>query len=59
MDNLNSSDFWSHQTNYSGSGDIIIDTTKFEPGDDIKYLSAPHTILNSIQRLVRNMKFFH
>ena len=55
MDNLSSSDFGLHQTNYSGSGDIIIDTTKkFEPGDDIKYLSASHTILNSIQRLARN-----
>ena len=55
MDNLNSSDFGLHQTNYSGGGDITIDTTKkFEPGDDIKYLSASHTILNSIQRLVRN-----
>ena len=55
MDNLNSSDFGLHQTNYSGSGDVTIDTTKkFEPGDDIKYLSASHTILNSIQRLIRN-----
>lgn len=54
MKNLNSSDFGLHETNYSGNGNIMIDTTKtFEPGDDIKFLSVSHTILNSIQRLSR------
>ncbi len=52
MKNLASSEFGLHETNYSGNGNIVIDTTKkFEPGDDIKHLSASHTLLNSIQRL--------
>ena len=52
MKNLASSEFGLHETNYSGNGSIVIDTTKkFEPGDDIKHLSVSHTLLNSIQRL--------
>ncbi|HET6518162.1 MAG TPA: VWA domain-containing protein [Nitrosopumilaceae archaeon] len=52
MKDLTSDDFGLHETNYSGDGNVIIDTTKkFEPGDDIKFLSTPHTLLNSIQRI--------
>lgn len=52
MKDLTSDDFGLHETNYSGDGNVIIDTTKkFEPGDDIKFLSVPHTLLNSIQRI--------
>ena len=52
MKNLNSAEFGLHETAYSGNGNLIIDTTKkFELGDDIKHLSAPHTLLNSIQRI--------
>lgn len=52
MSNLDPSDFGLHETDYSGNGTITMDSTKkFEPGEDIKHLSTPHTILNSIQRL--------
>ncbi len=52
MKDLTSDSFGLHETCYSGNGDVIIDTTKqFEPGDDIKFLSVPHTLLNSIQRI--------
>ena len=52
MKDLTSDDFGLHETNYSGDGNVIIDTTKkFEPGDDIKFLSTPHTLLNSVQRI--------
>ena len=52
MKDLTSDDFGLHETNYSGDGNVTIDTTKkFEPGDDIKFLSTPHTLLNSVQRI--------
>lgn len=51
MKDLSSSEFGMHETNFSGTGNVIIDSTKrFEPGNDIKFLSVPHTILNSVQR---------
>jgi len=57
MKNLNSADFGLHETIYSGSGNVIIDsTTKFEPGNDIKFLSAPQTILNSVRRISKQNK---
>ena len=52
MKDLTSDDFGLHETNYSGDGSVTIDSTqKFEPGDDIKFLSTPHTLLNSVNRL--------
>ena len=55
MKNLNSAEFGLHETAYSGNGNLIVDTTKkFELGDDVKHLSAPHTLLNSIQRISKN-----
>lgn len=52
MNDLNSSEFGFHETNNSGNGSIVIDSTKkYEIGDDVHYLSVPSTILNSIQRL--------
>lgn len=54
MRNLDSSDLGLHETDRPGSGSIVSDSTKkFEPGNDIKHLSAQHTILNSIMRLAR------
>jgi len=54
MKDLTSDDFGLHETNYSGDGNVTIDTTKkFEHGDDVKFLSVPHTILNTIQRISR------
>ncbi len=52
MKNLDSSDFGLHETNFSGNGNIVIDSTrKFEPGDEIKHISVSKTILNTIQRI--------
>ena len=43
-----------HETKKIGTGSVIQDTTKkFEPGDDIKFLNVPQTILNSIQRIAK------
>ena len=55
MKNLSSSEYGLHETKNAGDGNVTMDTTKrFEPGDDIKYLSVPQTILNSIKRLSKN-----
>ena len=44
----------SHETKNVGTGSVMQDTTKkFEPGDDIKFLNVPQTVLNSIQRIAR------
>jgi uncharacterized protein with von Willebrand factor type A (vWA) domain len=52
MKDLNSSELGMHETNFSGHGNVIIDTTKkFVQGNEIKFLSAPQTLLNSVQRL--------
>jgi len=57
MRNLKQSDFGFHETTFSGDGNVVIDSTrKFEPGNDIKYLSAHQTLLNSIQRLSNENK---
>jgi len=43
-----------HETKKIGAGSVIQDTTKkFEPGDDIKFLNVPQTVLNSIQRIAK------
>ncbi len=43
-----------HETKNVGIGSVMQDTTKkFEPGDDIKSLNVPQTVLNSIQRIAR------
>ena len=43
-----------HETKNVGTGSVMQDTTKkFEPGDDIKSLNVPQTVLNSIQRIAR------
>jgi uncharacterized protein with von Willebrand factor type A (vWA) domain len=52
MKDLNSSEVGFHETKLTGNGNILIDTTKkLEPGNDIKYLSVPQTLLNSVQRI--------
>jgi uncharacterized protein with von Willebrand factor type A (vWA) domain len=52
---LSSSEFGMHETNFSGEGNVIIDTTKkFEKGNDIKFLCVPQTILNTIQRISKS-----
>jgi len=57
MKELSSDEFGLHSTNSFGDGNVIIDTTKkFEAGDDIKFLSVPNTILNSVQRISKTGK---
>ncbi|HXV51159.1 MAG TPA: hypothetical protein VD689_03445, partial [Nitrosopumilaceae archaeon] len=57
MKELSSDEFGLHNTNSFGDGNVTIDTTKkFEPGDDIRFLSVPHTILNSVQRISKTEK---
>ena len=52
MKELSSDEYGMHSTNSFGDGNVTIDTTKkFEPGDDIRFLSVPHTILNSVLRI--------
>ena len=52
MKNLGSSDFGLHETNFTGNGNIVIDSTrKFEPGDELRHISVSKTILNTIQRI--------
>lgn len=44
-----------HETRFWGSGGVTADSTRrFEPADDISYLSVPHTLINSVLRLSRN-----
>ncbi len=55
MKDLSSSEFGMHETNFSGKGNVIIDSTKrFEPGNDMKFLSVSHTLLNSVQRISKS-----
>ncbi|RDJ31648.1 MAG: VWA domain-containing protein [Crenarchaeota archaeon] len=57
MKDLSSAEFGLHETNVSGSGNVVIDSTKkFEPGDEIKQLSVPQTLLNSIQRILKTQE---
>ncbi|MGI0063501.1 MAG: VWA domain-containing protein [Nitrosopumilaceae archaeon] len=52
MKDLNSAEVGLHETKLTGSGNVLIDTTKkFEPGNDIKFLSVSQTILNTIKRI--------
>lgn len=55
---LDKGDFGYHETKNVGSGSLTLDTTRrFEPGNEIKFLSVPHTILNAIQRISKqNLK---
>jgi uncharacterized protein with von Willebrand factor type A (vWA) domain len=40
-----------HETQNLGSGSIVMDTTRrYEPGDDIRLLNVPKSLLNTIQR---------
>lgn len=57
MKNLNSAEIGFHERNLTGQGNVLIDTTKkFEPGNDIKFLSVPKTLLNSIERISKSNK---
>lgn len=52
MKDLNSAEVGLHETKFTGSGNIVMDTTKkFELGNDLKFISVPHTLLNTITRI--------
>ncbi|MGI0008117.1 MAG: VWA domain-containing protein [Nitrosopumilaceae archaeon] len=54
MKAINEGGFGFHETKNIGTGSVVQDTTKkFEPGDDIKFLNVPQTVLNSIQRIAK------
>jgi len=57
MKDLNSAEVGLHETKFTGSGNIVMDTTKkFELGNDLKFLSVPHTLLNTIKRISKTNK---
>jgi uncharacterized protein with von Willebrand factor type A (vWA) domain len=54
MNELKTGEFGLHETKSVGIGTTILDTTKkFELGDELKLLSVPITILNTISRLTK------
>jgi uncharacterized protein with von Willebrand factor type A (vWA) domain len=43
-----------HETQNLGSGSLIMDTSRrYEPGDDIRLLNVPKSLLNAIQRTLK------
>jgi uncharacterized protein with von Willebrand factor type A (vWA) domain len=54
MNELKTGEFGLHEVKSVGAGTTILDTTKkFELGDEMKLLSVPKTILNTISRLTK------
>lgn len=55
MKALKSGDLGLHETTKLGSGTAVLDTSKkYEPGDDIRLLNVPKSLLNTVQRIVKN-----
>ncbi|MGI0025792.1 MAG: hypothetical protein ACREA4_11710, partial [Nitrososphaera sp.] len=51
MKALKTGEYGLHETQQLGSGSLVMDTSKkYEPGDDIRLLNAPKSLLNTIQR---------
>ncbi len=54
MKALKTGDFGLHETKSMGQGSVILDTTRrYEPGDDIRLLNVPRSLLNTVQRTVK------
>jgi uncharacterized protein with von Willebrand factor type A (vWA) domain len=52
MKALKAGDYGMHETQDLGSGSLVLDTSKkYEPGDDIRLLNVPKSLLNTIQRV--------
>ena len=52
---LNKGTIGLHETTFSGSGSLNLDSTKkYEPSDDIRLVNVPRSILNAIQRRYRS-----
>jgi uncharacterized protein with von Willebrand factor type A (vWA) domain len=55
MKALKTGEYGTHESQNLGSGSLVLDTTKqYEPGDDIRLLNVPKSLLNTIQRTVKN-----
>ncbi len=55
MKALKSGEYGMHETRNIGSGSLVLDTSKkYEPGDDIRLLNVPKSLLNTIQRMSKN-----
>ncbi|MFL6482464.1 MAG: VWA domain-containing protein [Nitrososphaera sp.] len=53
MKALKAGEYGMHESQNLGSGSLVLDTTKkYEPGDDIRLLNVPKSLLNTIQRTV-------
>jgi uncharacterized protein with von Willebrand factor type A (vWA) domain len=55
MKALKTGEYGMHETQDLGSGSIVLDTSKcYEPGDDIRLLNVPKSLLNTIQRTLKD-----
>jgi uncharacterized protein with von Willebrand factor type A (vWA) domain len=55
MKALKTGDFGLHSSTNLGSGSLVMDTTKrYEPGDDIRLLNVPSSLLNAVQRVAKS-----
>lgn len=55
MKALKAGEYGMHETQDLGSGSLVLDTSKkYEPGDDIRLLNVPKSLLNTIQRISKN-----
>lgn len=54
MKALKAGEYGAHETHDLGSGSLVLDTSKkYEPGDDIRLLNVPKSLLNTIQRVAK------
>src|SRR3712207_9389893 len=55
MKALKAGEYGTHESQNFGLGSLVLDTTKkYEPGDDIRLLNVPKSLLNTIQRTVKD-----
>ncbi len=55
MKALKAGEYGMHETRNIGSGSLVLDTSKkYEPGDDIRLLNVPKSLLNTIQRVSKD-----
>ena len=55
MKELKNDDFGLHETVRKGSGSLVLDSSKkYEIGDDLKLINIQNTLLNSIERIIKN-----
>jgi uncharacterized protein with von Willebrand factor type A (vWA) domain len=55
MKALNTGEYGTHESRNLGTGSLVLDTTKkYEPGNDIRLLNVPKSLLNTIQRTLKD-----